>query len=328
MKHVLESGPRLLGRAEFDSRTLWQRHPPKVAHANKRLVLEAAGGVERLPRGALSVARYTPDQLPALFGSERPELCSQPSAFDYPEPAAGTTEWHLNFADPYLFFAYGAGAFAQDEIQVAEHPILASLLEGLTAEPQAGLSPLTEEAGAPTPILIRGAERWCAIDTDPDLAMPHGIYGRRFGKAKPEAIRQAVTRLDVSYRTNLLAMAAPTGAGRYTRQQVQLILETAFTGFAAVRAESGDGRVSVHTGHWGTGAFGGNRVLMALLQVLAAQLGQVDALVYHSLDSEGVAAYDQGASLAARLLQASPRVADAVGGILEIGFSWGTSDGN
>lgn len=30
--------------------------------------------------------------------------------------------------------------------------------------------------------------------------------------------------------------------------------------------------VIVHTGHWGTGAFGGNKVVMAFLQILAAKI--------------------------------------------------------
>ena len=42
-------------------------------------------------------------------------------------------EWHVNFADPLLFGAYGTAFFAQDEIQVAEHPALAALHEVLAA---------------------------------------------------------------------------------------------------------------------------------------------------------------------------------------------------
>ena len=38
--------------------------------------------------------------------------------------APGAIEWDVNFADPHLFFACGGPLFAQDEIQVAEHPIL------------------------------------------------------------------------------------------------------------------------------------------------------------------------------------------------------------
>ena len=37
--------------------------------------------------------------------------------------------WHVNFADPQLFVAYGSGLLAQDELQAAEHPMLGSVRE-------------------------------------------------------------------------------------------------------------------------------------------------------------------------------------------------------
>jgi hypothetical protein len=184
------------------------------------------------------------------------------------------------------------------------------------------------EAGRPTPILIRGAERWCAIDTDPELASPFGIYGRRFHKAKPEAIVQAVTRLSGGALTNLIAMEAPMASGRYTRKQVEFILETAWAGFSGACAESGNRRVVVHTGHWGTGAYGGNRVLMALLQLLAARLAGISGLVYHSLDSDGVDAFSEARRHISSRLAGAHRVQDAIDEVLAMGFSWGTSDGN
>lgn len=328
MNQAHEPGPRLLGQAEFDMATLWRRYPPRLVHPHKRLVLEAAGGSERTPSGTLSVARYAPGGLPARLRHRQPESRGEEAAFDYPAPEAGATHWHVNFADPRLFFAYGSALFAQDEMQVAEHPVLGSLLEALIAEPRPGLEPHTIEPSMPTPILIRGAERWCAIDTTPDLAMPHGIYGRRFAKATPPMLRQAVSRLELAHRTNLIAMAAPTGAGRYTREEIELILLTAFTGFAAARGESpAADRVIVHTGHWGTGAFGGNRVLMALAQLLAARLAAIDVIVYHSVGGDGAEAFAEATRLAAGLGD-SPLVADVVKSIDERGFMWGRSDGN
>jgi hypothetical protein len=39
--------------------------------------------------------------------------------------------WHVNFADPQLFVAYGSQLLAQDELQAAEHPLLGSIREAL-----------------------------------------------------------------------------------------------------------------------------------------------------------------------------------------------------
>ena len=51
--------------------------------------------------------------------------------------------WFKNFADPNLFYAYFSALFAQDEVQVAEHPILANLLEALKEENTEGSEAIT-----------------------------------------------------------------------------------------------------------------------------------------------------------------------------------------
>jgi hypothetical protein len=322
-------GLLLLGQGELEAARLWARFPPRVANLAKRQLLDLAGGVARVPRGRLRVARYACGRLPATCHDLAPTLHSVEGGFAYEAEAAGDCAWYVNFADQHLFFAYGSPAFAQDEIQVAEHPILGSLREALLAEQLAGIPPLTTERERPTPILVRGAERWCAIDLDPDLAMPYGIYGRRLQQASQGALEQAVQRLDTGQCSNLIAMAAPQGQGRYTAAQIAFVLETAWVGFRAARLESdADCRVVVHSGHWGTGAFGGDKVLMAALQILAAHLARVDTLVYHSLGPDGVAAFDEGRRVAARLLEASKLTSELVQGATELGFAWGTSDGN
>lgn len=43
--------------------------------------------------------------------------------YSYPEvKEKNTIEFHVNFADTHLFGYYGGGLFAQDELQVGEHP--------------------------------------------------------------------------------------------------------------------------------------------------------------------------------------------------------------
>jgi hypothetical protein len=198
--------------------------------------------------------------------------------FTYDQPAAGAIEWHLNFAHSSLFIAYGGPLFAQDEMQVAEHPVLACVRERLAARSEPGLAPLTREHEVATPVLIRGAQRRGAVATAPnaDEGRPYGLYGNAFGRAPVDAVLRAARRIDPPTTSNILAMEAPSGAyGRYTLEQIFDILTTAYTGFVAARCESvhaaGAGvSVVVHTGHWGTGAYGGDRVLMAMLQCLGS----------------------------------------------------------
>ncbi len=313
--------PLLLGRLVLDAAQLWREHPPRIHHAKKKALFALAGGESRVPRGRLDVSRWAPGEIGRLGGRGRVESIDGP--YTYPRSAAET--WHVNFADTELFAFYGGPAFAQDELQVAEHPILASVRARLLAATEDGLKALTREADRPTPVLVRAAERWCAIDTEPELAMPYGIYGRRLQRASDEALAQAVTRLDDAAATNILAIVAPQGHGRYTRAQIEDVVVTATTGFAAVRAES-SARVRIHTGHWGTGAFGGDRVLMATAQVLAARIAGVD-LAYHSLADDAADAFRKGAAIADGFEEGST-LAAIVDALDARSFRWGSSDGN
>lgn len=66
------------------------------------------------------------------------------NAYTYDASSADSVDWsvllfpprsypcrHVNFADPNMFVAYSGPLFAQDEIQVMEHPTLASVREYL-----------------------------------------------------------------------------------------------------------------------------------------------------------------------------------------------------
>jgi hypothetical protein len=260
-------------------------------------------------------------------------------AFGYEPPSEGEppcSEWYLNFADPDLFCAYGGPLFAQDEMQVAEHAALASLREALL---DSGVEPLTVENGQPTPIVITGVQRRCAVATDPNPAegRPHGLYGNNFARASPEAISRATTPITPPTITNIIAMAAPTGgSGAYTRDEIRYILQTAYTGFSAARIESRrergeDVRVVVHTGFWGCGAFGGNRVLMAALQLLTAHLSNVNRLIFHTFDESGSAAFAQPREMVQHDLIRTgrqPKTSQLVGLLHSKRFRWGVSDGN
>lgn len=313
-----------LARVDIEAARLWADHPPRITDPHKRGILQRAGGIERVPRGSLSISRWRGrlEQI-APIGPEI-ALVASSGMFDYAD--AGADVWHVNFADPELFAFYGGPAFAQDEIQVAEHPILASVREwGLGGGP---IQPLTVDREGPSPVLVRGAERFCAIDTDPDAAAPYGIYGRALRKASEHALDQAVAKVEATAPSHIVAMAAPQSRGPYRREQIEDVLLTATVGFAAARAESTHAeRVRIHTGHWGTGAFGGDRVLMAAAQILAARIAGVHELLYHSLDDRAAQAFEKGRALAAAIPvgTSAPEVID---GLYSRGFFWGSSDGN
>ena len=201
-----------------------------------------------------------------------------------------------------------------------------------------GLAAVTVERGEPTPVLVMGVERLCRVATDPDAAegRPAGLYGNAFARADGDAVRRATTPIDPPTITNLIAMAAPPGGyGRYGADEIESVLTTAFTGFRAAVLESHRERgratsVAVHTGYWGCGAFGGNRVLMALLQVLAAGSAGLDQLVFHVGGPGGRSPLEE----ALRLIEVglgtdrAPSTRELINRIEMIGFEWGVRDGN
>ncbi|MFB2922453.1 hypothetical protein [Aerosakkonema funiforme] len=329
----------LISRHTFNAQHLIDSHPPKLHNANKKIVYQIACPPGCVHNGELVFSRWRAMPLSQVspFPIYETAFEEQKGHFNY-EPSndnSNQVEWYLNFAHSDLFCAYGGGLFAQDEMQVAEHPALGSLREALLS---AKIEPLTVENGEPTPVVIRGVERRCAIATNADAEQgrPFGLYGNNFARATATAIRQATKPLNPPTITNIIAMEAPPGGyGYYSYEDIEYVLTTAFTGFSAARIESHLERqepiVIIHTGFWGCGAYGGNRVLMALLQLLAARFAQINRLVFHTGDTTGSQAFATARKILDRDLaigDSSIQVSDLLNKIHAIKFQWGVSDGN
>jgi hypothetical protein len=324
-----------LYRIAFDAGTILREHPPVFRHPHKAALFEVAYPGGAASRGTIEVTRWAqrveePIALPA-------NLCSEvrPDFYDYQNVAdpATSVEWHVNFADPRLFAAYGSGLLAQDEMQVVEHPALASVREALLAKALAAKT--TDETGA-TPILVRNVERRIELRTDADAAAgrPRGLYGNRFAAAPLEVVLRATRRIEPFTMSNIIAMAAPSGGrGDYTEREIEVVFATALTAFATARSESAAiaSNTIVHSGFWGCGAFGGNRRLMVALQALAARAAGIAKLVLHCGDragaEEAAGGLDVADTLASRCGK-SCSLDKLVGRGAMLAYRWGVSDGN
>lgn len=321
--------PLPIARAVFSTQQLIADFPPKLRDRNKKVVHRRACPPIGLHHGNLEVTRWAAMPLPEIYAGTGTMIESREDVFSYEPPAAGSVEWHLNFAHADLFCAYGGPAFAQDEIQVAEHPALASLREALLASD--GLAPVTVENGRPTPVLIRGVERRCVVATDSNdfEGRPFGLYGGQFTRAQADVVERAVRLLEPPTVTNLIAMEAPSyGSGAYQLDEIAFIVQSAYTGFLAAQIESANQEVVIHTGFWGCGAYGGNRVLMALLQMLAARLAATTRLVVHTFDAAGTEAFGIARRMLEHDLPQEAPLAEVLAKVQAVGFRWGTSDGN
>lgn len=326
-----------LYRVAFDAPVLLRDHPPQLClHKQELFKIAYPDGCPALAE--IEVTRWAPNGDNKFLFAESSRVEIQPNYFDYRpvgDPAT-SLEWHVNFADPRLFVAYGSTLFAQDEMQVAEHPILGSVREALLAR---RLAALTEEAGLPTPVLVRNVERRIAVATDTNAAQgrPRGLYGNRFAEAPFDAVRRATQRIDPPTFSQIIAIAAPCGGrGDYTLGQIERIFTTAYTAFAAARSETVRSRgeccqTVIHTGFWGCGAFGGSRKLMVASQRLAGWAAGVGTLVFHAADEAGAAetqtALDVAAGIALRY-GSSCSLRTLAEHLEMLGYRWGVSDGN
>jgi hypothetical protein len=329
----MHAPPTCLLRREYDPAALLAAHPPVLQHPRKRLVFFMACPPGAVHAGRIEVTRWSAAALPAVAELAPTTVVAVPGVYDYAGETAGV--WHVNFADPQLFVAYGSSLLAQDELQAAEHPLLGCVREALLAE---GQPALTEQNLVPTPVLVTGVERRCTLETAPDVEAGrlYGLYGNRFAAASADVVRAAVRVHAQPRPSNLIAMAAPAGGrGAYFHHQIERILVTAYTALSAAAAESRrmwpDQPVEVRTGFWGCGAFGGNRHAMTLLQLLAARLVGIDRVRFHAFDDAGIEAFRRGAGDLDRVLAAGGR-GEALDAVIErvddLDYEWGQSDGN
>jgi hypothetical protein len=329
--------PEPIERLDLDAADLVAHHPPRWEHEYKQIIWDISSPPGSVHAGRIGYSRWPAFPLPyevdSVFAAGR--VAIHHGVYDYERSLLerDAIEWHVNFADPNLFGAYPSGLMAQDEWQVAEHPALGSLVEALHARDMAAL---TQQDGRPTPVLVTHVERRCRIDTDvnPAEGRPLGLYGGAFVRARPDAVRRATHRIHPPTVSHIIAIAAPAyGHGRYTPAQVSAILTIAYTGFRAAVLESrrmrgSEGPVAVHSGFWGCGVFGNDRLMMSMLQMLAAEMAGLDRLVMHAVKPEGATVVEE----ARHRLRSGVGGAGDVQGVIErivaMGIEWHESDGN
>ena len=357
----------LFWRETLDSSKLMAEYPPKFMNPHKNWIYSQISTKNFPPKGALTLSRWQAlpipskqDFIPPISGETKIEVDSgffryqtKPNEFMDDQCCV----WHLNFADRNLFGYYQGALFAQDEMQVMEHPILGSVrswLEEKSLE-NSNYHPNTQDAsGSPTPYLFRGVERRVKIATGKNSqeGRPYGLYGNHFMRASKEAIEKAMTVLNPPTISNILAISAISPRyGFYTREQIVKLFTTVYTGFVAARVESqrtGEViedvknkveevekesekgiRTIIHTGNWGCGVFGGNPTLIALIQLLGAYFAGIDILVYHPVSN--MSQFKGALDIFNRELKLELKEKGAMDALIKLenyGYKWGVSDGN
>ena len=121
----------ILKDIDFDTNQLIKEYKPKIYDKNKLIVFKSGLEKVSIKSPLINFSRWAQIELPGTMVRNNLEMQFHQEYFDYPESTNDYIEWHLNFSHENLFVAYGGPLFAQDEIQVAEHPVLACLKESL-----------------------------------------------------------------------------------------------------------------------------------------------------------------------------------------------------
>jgi hypothetical protein len=169
------------------------------------------------------------------------------------------------------------------------------------------------------------------------------VYGNAFAKASERQLIQACKYLSKPQTVNLIAIEAPShGRGVYTREQVEYILVTCYVGFKAAQVlanktyalnnknqrsatRGGNFRTIIHTGWWGCGAYGNNRQMMILTQILAAYWTQVDEIIFHTQTNEHQRDISAAQALVEKMLK-EKRIDTVIDQILGLNFQWERSN--
>ncbi len=190
------SASNCLESLDFKLDELIASHPPVWKHPVKEQVYRFIQRNTPPLKGTLRYSRWELAALPDLSDQMTiPECAIEVVPDIYLYDSANAAAWHVNFADPNLFVAYGSGLLAQDELQALEHPVLGSLREALLAR---GATARTRENGRSTPVLVTGVPRLCALDPFPSLdpGREHGLYGNRFQHASFDVVQSALSILN------------------------------------------------------------------------------------------------------------------------------------
>ncbi len=114
--------PEPLQRRTYPAAKLMRRHPGVLRNENKQVIFAIGCPVGAVHSGQLEYSRWPELPLPAQVEPVRAARLGvvRDGHYDYqPILDAGVgVEWHVNFADPNLFYAYGSALKSHDHRRV------------------------------------------------------------------------------------------------------------------------------------------------------------------------------------------------------------------
>src|ERR1041384_6088734 len=126
---------RLLTERIYETADILTRFPATPSHGHKQMLRDLAHHGREPSKQQLHVSRWSSSIEPVVATTPtEPQVIVRGDAFVYEAALGSDVHWHANYADKHLFGFHAGPLFAQDEMQVAEHPVLASVRDALIAD--------------------------------------------------------------------------------------------------------------------------------------------------------------------------------------------------
>lgn len=170
--------------------------------------------------------------------------------------------------------------------------------------------------------------------------------GNKFSSSSKATILRSYKYLSPHQTVNIIAIEAPKyGRGSYTIAEITYILQACYTAYLAAKrldkltfninhqlksSDSEQLKTYIHTGWFGCGAYGGNRTIMIILQILAAKLAGIDRLIFHTVTSDYIDEQNRALDFLKNLFdenQTHFTLDDLLENIHRENFQWGSSNG-
>jgi hypothetical protein len=243
-----------------------------------------------------------------LFSEEKSKCIETiiDTGFEYPQSTKQQMHWTANFADNRLFHFAEKHLFAQDEIQVLEHPSLLVSKKLLTQE-QLHLD-LFDVA------LFQNVPRLGNLDTTTKVTgKSHSLYGPNFKKASQQDILSRLTDIDSPTNSNIFAISAPKITKElegkvYSKEHLEQLFFTFYNACVSIKNNNPDKQIIMHSGNWGAGAFGNDIKTVYLLQCAAARCVGIDELRIYTMERKNTNIFNAAVELLQEIEKKDPNM--------------------
>lgn len=259
----------LLAKQTVKIQKLIKDFPPVFQYDKKENYSKKALYFHRNQNGLIEISRWKFDdeRKTSIVLEKFPiQIESANNFYEYEEIFDNDNEisFYVNFSDSELFYECDSYINSQNANMVFFHPILLSCKKFMTSLDKYELKPFAFENGNPTPVIFQNVPYWIHLDEEKKKIVP----------------------LQKEIKSNIISMKPIEAKGKYTEEQILLLLKTVLAAFSGAEkvshAKMKD--IAIHTGNWGCNNLGNNKELIYLLQIIAASATGIKKIIFHKAD--------------------------------------------